>query len=212
MTAVLIVVAVIVIVALWRGAQPDQLLMAAFMLVISPVIAFVIARGVGRGWRGVRIGIDDDRIVRQGTDGSEVVITRAAITVVHQKREALWIGAKGAMIVIPSALESYDEVAAELKGWYESDTPAAERRKRDIRSYFVLALALAVIVVLWWSVNPYIVVPLGLLAAGRLIWVFIAVQRNPTASSRVRLASWVIIAGPVLFIVVKLLFVLLVKQ
>jgi hypothetical protein len=91
------------------------------------------------------------------------------------------------VIGIPEAIENFPEILQSMAALM----PLTEtRRDIGVRAIVITAFAFGLWIVMLWSTSLRIVLVLGGLLGGFLVWLFVFIQRNPNISRRSKRFGW----------------------
>lgn len=185
----------------------DKIWWVAPLTLLIPAIGigsayFKLLRRQKREWESYRLGIDGDRIVRQGHNYPTVSIQRNDITAVEEMPTgAIVVKTKDKdwFIYIPPEIERRDEVRSLLpltvSPLAPSTTPFSVRYRIPLQIGWI-----GVLIAFFVSHSPFVEIPLGLFILGWLIFFYIQTQKNRMLSKDVKVKLWLVIFFTVMIV------------
>lgn len=146
---------------------------------------------LARCWDTYVLEIGPDYIFRQQADTPDVRIRFSDIRGIERLpgRYLRVVGTmKHQVIGIPEGIENFSEIERVL---FDLRPPQPLHRDRALRNTVLTALGFAAYLSMLWTKSPRIVVPLAILVASLLLWLFQYMQRSPNVSYRNKRISWV---------------------
>jgi uncharacterized protein (TIGR04206 family) len=91
------------------------------------------------------------------------------------------------VIDIPESIESFPDVLQTVSTLAPVTTL---HRDRSVRGTLYTIVGGVSYMAMLWSRSPWIVLPMGALVAGLMLWLFVFVQRSPKVSRRGKRVAW----------------------
>ena len=202
----LCVMAAVVIVSLVLSARTSQTPAALAILVVTSValltyMAIIPRRRVRRVlpklWQTYVLEIGPDYLLRRQADTPDIHLRFQDVKrIEHLPGRYLRVIGNSSFQVI-GIPEDIDQLA-EIRQTLEAIAPITKRRAdRNLNWSVLLALGFAGWIVMLWSSSPRVVLPVGAVVTGMLIWLFVYLQRSPNVPQANRRGAWVylILAG-----------------
>jgi len=162
-------------------------LLLVYMFFVSPQRA---RRRLAKCWDTYKLTIGADYLLRQQEDTPDIRLPFAGVKRVEHLpgRYVRIIGNERYQVIgIPEGLENFDEVLATIS---RIAPPENLQRDRSLKSALLTGAGFSAYLVMLWSSSARVVMPLAVIVAGLLIWLFIYMRTSPNISGRNKRFSW----------------------
>jgi hypothetical protein len=161
-------------------------------------------------WRTLRFDVTDDSVTRRHLNTAGLTINRGDVRSMTRTAHGLAVRGRSmdALIFIPSSVESFEQVMATLGGWGAIKEDAGRPLFRIAWLFLYCLAPLGLFLIVLRSNNPRLVIPAGCVVIAVLAACLVLIQRNRQLDQRARLMSWLIVPGPLLGVVWKMLAVI----
>ena len=147
-------------------------------------------RRLARCWATYVLEIGPDHLLRQQADTPDIRLQFQQVKRIEHLpgRFLRVVGAQRYhVIAIPESIENFPEILQSVTGLA---LLTLRRDDQRVKTLVCTALGFAVWLTVLWSKSPWVVIPLALLFAGALVWLFAFIQRSPNTSLRSKRFSW----------------------
>jgi hypothetical protein len=173
------------------------------LVVVALAIPFAASRALRQNLKtlqAMRVVLDQDQITRRLLRIPDITIARHELKSMRRLPSGLDIRGNAKIIFVPSALDGYEDLISDLSHWGPIETRTSGPLRGIFLTYGVVALTLTAFAIVLTSANRRLNLAVGVPLALVLIWCFVVIQRSKYIDSRVKLFSWLVIAGPLMAI------------
>ena len=147
-------------------------------------------RNLARCWATYVLEIGPDYLLRQQAGTPDIRLAFREVKRV-ERLPGRYLRAVGTqkyhVIGIPEEIENFPEILRNVTGLAPVTIRKDDQRVKTLAG---TALGFAMWLAMLWSKSVWIVIPLALVLAGFLIWLFVFIQRSPNTSLRSKRVSW----------------------
>jgi hypothetical protein len=193
----LLVMLLVVLLPTFFAVGKSRSALIFFLLLDALYIAYIAAvtiprmrKRLAKCWETYVLEIGPGYLLRQQVDTPEIRMSFSNVNrIEHLPGRYLRVigNTRRHVIGIPEGLENFSDVLLELSTAF----PAKHlNRDRTMRNTFLTGLAFGAYMLMLWMRTPRIVIPLALVVAIFLVWLFVFIQRSPNVSYRSKRISW----------------------
>lgn len=186
--------ALFVVLGIVKGATafviPVGLIMVAYMAFLTVWYPHRLRQQSEKHRETYDLEIGNDYLTRRQANLPDLRLPFDEVQAVErvQGRDLRVIGtAKSQVIVIPEAIEHFEQVLETLSSVHPIRVRTAQPRWR-LRA---MAAGLLVYITMIWSTSPIVVIPLSLAMSLVLVWAFFWIQRNPNIPLSRKRIAWI---------------------
>jgi hypothetical protein len=161
-----------------------------YVVYICAVAIPRMRKRLAKCWDTYVLEIGPDYLLRQQADTPEIRIGFSEVKrIEHLSGRYLRVigNTKRDVIGIPESLENFSNVLLELSNSFPAKHLSHDR---TIRNTFLTGLGFGAYMLMLWTRTPKIVIPLAVVVATLLVWLFVFIQRSPNVSYRSKRISW----------------------
>ena len=177
--------------------RSNRSVLIVFLLLDALYIAYIGAitiprmrKRLAKCWDTYVLEIGPDYMLRQQADTPDIRMSFSEVKRIEYlpERYLRVIGnRKRDVIGIPEGLDNFSDVLLQVSNVFPAKRLG---RDRTIRNTLLTALGFSAYLLMLWMRNARIVIPLAVIVATLLVWLFVFIQRSPNASYRSKRVSW----------------------
>jgi hypothetical protein len=147
-------------------------------------------------WLAYELVVGEDFVIRRMPGLSEMKIRRDEVTAIRQNAQGLSLetSSRQQTLGVPSTLEEFEEVRAQLSEWMPPTEVRRATWKHSLNLvYWVIAVELGLFLVFFLSTKSWLAVSSGATLFGGLIWSLISVERSVQLAPKMKRTMWIIL-------------------
>jgi hypothetical protein len=149
-----------------------------------------VRKKLAKSWETYVLEIGPDYLLRQQADTPDIRLPFQDVKRIEHLpgRYLRVIGLqKHNVIGIPESIENFPEVLQTVAALAPVTTL---RSDRSVKTTIYFAIGVVAYMTMLWSRSPQIVLPVGTVVIGMLLWLFVFMQRSPNVSRRNKRTAW----------------------